>query len=75
MNSTVPVSPAGSRWKRYLRWTALAVLLVVAALGVFLLAVGGKEGAVVWYVRHVIRTEAAPTQSVLWHAGPASAPA
>ena len=75
MNSTVPVSPAGSRWKRYLRWTALAVLLVVAALGVFLLAVGGKEGAVVWYVRHVIRTEAAPTQSVLWQAGPASAPA
>ncbi len=75
MNSTVPVSPAGSRWKRYLRWTALAVLLVVAALGVFLLAVGGKEGAVVWYVRHVLRTEAAPTQPVLWQAGPASAPA
>ena len=75
MNSTVPVSPTGSRWKRYLRWTALAMLLVVAAFGLFLLAVGGKEGAVVWYVRHVIRTEAAPTQPVLWQAGPASAPA
>jgi arylsulfatase A-like enzyme len=72
MNTSTTAHPATASRKKWLRWSALVIVLLAVALGGFLLAVGGKEGAVLWYVRHVLRTEAAPTQVVQWQQGPSS---
>lgn len=50
--------------------TAVAVLLAAAFV-----AVGGREGALLAYVKHVQRSEPLPTQPVIWTGGPAVAAA
>jgi arylsulfatase A-like enzyme len=52
---------------------ALAVAVAAVVVGFF--AVGGREGIILLYVKHWMRSEAGPTQEVRWQAGPAAAPA
>ena len=51
----------------------IALIAVIGAVSFF--AVGGREGALLLYVKHFLRQEASPTQPVAWKAGPATAPA
>jgi arylsulfatase A-like enzyme len=39
------------------------------------LAIGGREGALVMYIKHFVRKEPLPTRPITWEAGPAAAPA
>ena len=48
----------------------LALTVLVLTLGFF--AVGGKQGLTLLYVKHVLHTEAAPTQAVNWQQAPAA---
>jgi len=57
--------------KKALGIVGLLALLLAAAW----LAVGGREGALVLYIKHFIRKEPLPTQQITWQAGPAAAPA
>lgn len=50
---------------------ALAVVLLAA--GAFA-AIGGREGALVLYVKHFMRKDLQPTQAVAWQPGPTVAP-
>ena len=63
---------SGSLWRKVARRTVWTLLAVVAAFGLFLLAVGGREGAVLWYVRHFIRQDFGPAQEIRWEQGPAA---
>ncbi len=49
---------------------SLIVLLLFGGLG--LVAIGGREGAMVLYVKYILRKHSAPFREVNWQAGPAS---
>ena len=49
---------------------SLTVLILFGSLG--LAAIGGREGAMVLYVKYVLRKPSAPFREVHWQAGPAS---
>ena len=51
----------------------LGLVLLVAVAGFF--AVGGKQGALLLFVKYVMHKDAAPTQQVTWQQAPATAPA
>lgn len=57
--------------KKALGIAALLALLLSAAW----LAIGGREGALLLYIKHFVRKEPLPTQPITWQAGPAAAPA
>jgi len=52
---------------------SIASIIVLSVVAFF--AVGGRQGALLLYVRYFLRSEAAPTQQVSWNPGPATAPA
>ena len=56
--------------KKMLSIAALLALMLAAAW----LAIGGREGALVLYIKHFIRKEPLPTQQISWQAGPSAAP-
>jgi arylsulfatase A-like enzyme len=56
--------------KKTLGIAVLLALLLAAAW----LAIGGREGALVLYIKHFIRKEPLPTQQITWQAGPVAAP-
>ncbi len=51
----------------------LASIVVLLTLGFF--AVGGKQGALLLFVKYALHKEAAPTQVVTWQQAPAAKPA
>jgi len=57
-----------------LKLPILAVLVLAALFGVAWLALGGRFGLSLLFVRHVLREESAPHRAVVWQPGPATAP-
>lgn len=63
--------PSGRLWRR-LVWSVAGLAVAGTA---FFISVGGREGAILWYVRHFLRKDVGAPQQVHWQEAPPLAPA
>ena len=61
--------------KRRIALAAKAMLILLLLAGVGFWAVGGRPGALLFFVKYVLRKDYGPTQEVVWHVpAPAATP-